>query len=408
MFTLQTFNAFKSRNYRLFFYGQSISLLGTWMQRTAVYWVVYIQTHSAFMLGLSAFATQFPSFLFSLLGGTIADRHNRYKVLLFTQVLSMIQAIILALVILLTEYSVAEILLLSVLLGVINAFDVPARQSLVHSMIENKEDVGNAIALNSTMVNLARLIGPAVSGIVLETMGAGICFMLNALSFMAVIASLLMMKLPAHISQLENKKILADVIEGWQYLRSTPTLGKLVLLLALMSFWVLPYATLLPIVAKEILGGDASTYGYLNSFIGIGALIAAIALASLTSKTYHRRILLFASTILALSLIVFSFTHTLAYAFVLSSVSGFGMMLSVTIVNTLLQTTADAKMRGRIISYFAMAFFGMQPIGALIIGVISHRIGVAHTLLLEGVIALIIAVWFSSFLWKISPTLNAS
>lgn len=408
MFTLQTFNAFKSRNYRLFFYGQSISLLGTWMQRTAVYWVVYIQTHSAFMLGLSAFATQFPSFLFSLLGGTIADRHNRYKVLLFTQVLSMIQAIILALVILLTEYSVAEILLLSVLLGVINAFDVPARQSLVHSMIENKEDVGNAIALNSTMVNLARLIGPAVSGIVLETMGAGICFILNALSFMAVIASLLMMKLPAHISQLENKKILADVIEGWQYLRSTPTLGKLVLLLALMSFWVLPYATLLPIVAKEILGGDASTYGYLNSFIGIGALIAAIALASLTSKTYHRRILLFASTILALSLIVFSFTHTLAYAFVLSSVSGFGMMLSVTIVNTLLQTTADAKMRGRIISYFAMAFFGMQPIGALIIGVISHRIGVAHTLLLEGVIALIIAVWFSSFLWKISPTLNAS
>jgi MFS family permease len=398
MLSLPTFAAFKSRNYRLFFAGQSISLMGTWMQRTAVYWVVYVHTHSAFMLGLSAFATQFPSFLFSLLGGTIADRYNRYNVLLLTQILSMLQAIILALVVLFTQYSVTEILLLSTLLGLINAFDVPARQSLMHVMVENKDDLANAIALNTSMVNLARLIGPAVAGVVLESMGAGICFMLNALSFMAVIASLMMMHLPAHIPQFSNKKILADVAEGWHYLRSTPTLGRLVVLLALMSFWVLPYATLLPIVAKETLGGNASTYGYLNSCIGIGALIAAIFLASMRTREYHKRILLAATTLLATGIVLLSLATTLTFAFIFSGLTGFGMMLTVTIVNTLLQTGSDIQMRGRIISYFAMAFFGMQPIGALLIGVISHRIGVAHTLLLEGVVALFVIAWFAPFL----------
>lgn len=397
---LHTFSAFQSRNYRLFFYGQSVSLMGTWMQRTAVYWVIYVQTHSAFMLGLSAFATQFPSFLFSLLGGTYADRHNRYKVLLFTQILSMLQALSLAAVVLFTHYSVNEILALSVILGIINAFDVPARQSLVYFMVERKEDLGNAIALNSSMVNLARLIGPALSGLILETLGAGVCFSLNALSFMAVIASLLMMKLPSYVPSENKNKMLSDLQEGWHYLRTTPSLAKLVMLLALVSFWVLPYATLLPIVAKEVLQGGASIYGYLNSFVGIGAFVAALLLASLQTTLYHKRLLLGASVLLALGILCLSFTHTLLLALIFSAMAGFGMMLHTTIINTLLQTTSDVRMRGRIISYFAMAFFGMQPIGALLIGTISHLIGVEYTLFLESVVAFIVIAWFSPFLWE--------
>ncbi|WP_442764658.1 MFS transporter, partial [Sulfurospirillum cavolei] len=252
---INTFRAFQSRNYRLFFAGQSISLMGTWMQRTAVYWVVYMQTHSAFMLGLSVFATQFPSFVFSLVGGIVADRYDRYKVLLLTQILSMMQAIILTLVVAFTHYSVTEILLLSTFLGVINAFDLPARQSLVYLLVAKNEDLGNAIALNSSMVNLARLVGPALSGLVLESLGASLCFMLNALSFMAVIASLSMMKLPSYAPPVTEQKLLGDLQEGLRYVRTSPYLFKLILLLALISFCVLPYATLLPIVAKEVLNG---------------------------------------------------------------------------------------------------------------------------------------------------------
>ncbi|MDD3342994.1 MAG: MFS transporter [Sulfurospirillaceae bacterium] len=399
---ISTFRAFQSQNYRLFFAGQSISLMGTWMQRTAILWVVYMQTHSAFMLGLTAFATQFPSFLFSLLGGTIADRYNRYKVLLVTQIASMVQAAILTLVIMFTRYSIAEILILSTILGMINAFDVPARQSLVHFMVNNKEDIGNAIALNSSMVNLARLIGPAVAGIVLETWGAGICFMLNALSFIAVIGSLLMMKLPVYMPMVHTKKMLEDLKDGLHYLKSTPSLGALVLLLCFISFCVLPYATLLPMIAKETLGGTARTYGYLNSFIGIGAFIAAIALASLQNSINLQKVLLIATTILAVGILLLSLTHTLILALLFSGIAGFGMMLHITIINTLLQTTSSSEMRGRVISYFAMAFFGMQPLGALLIGTISHYIGAAETLFLQGCIAIIITAIFSSYLWRVS------
>src|ERR1700761_7712524 len=203
---ITTFNAFKSRNYRLYFTGQSVSLIGTWMQKTAVSWVIYSLTHSKFMLGVALFSSQFPSFLFSLIGGVVSDRYNRYKVLLTTQVASMIQATILAVLIFAGHYAVWEILMLSVLLGLINAFDVPARQSLVYEMIDDKKDLPNALALNSSMVNLSRLIGPAIAGFVLEKFGDGTCFLLNALSFMAVIGSLLLMKLPVYIKQVQHKK----------------------------------------------------------------------------------------------------------------------------------------------------------------------------------------------------------
>ncbi|WP_263832688.1 MFS transporter [Sulfurospirillum oryzae] len=405
---IHTFRAFKSRNYRLFFAGQSISLMGTWMQRTAVYWVIYVQTNSAFILGLSVFASQFPSFLLSLLGGTIADRYNRFKVLLFTQIASMMQAIAMTLVVVFTDYSVLELICLSVLLGIVNAFDVPARQSLVHYMVEQKEDVSNAIALNSTMVNLARLIGPALAGFILETFGAGICFMLNALSFIAVIISLLMMKLPAHIPQARTQKMLADLNDGLRYLKSTPSLGVLVLLLCVMSLLVLPYTTLFPIIAKETLGGDASIYGYLNSFVGVGALSGAILLASLKHTSNLRKLLIIATTLFGLGILLFSLSHTLLFSYLFCIVAGFGMMLHVTIINTLLQTTSDSTMRGRVISYFAMAFFGMQPLGALLIGSISHYLGAAETLLLEGCAALIIIALFLPYLWKATKVTKPS
>ena len=370
------------------------------MQRTAVYWVIYVQTHSAFILGLSVFASQFPSFLLSLLGGTIADRYDRFKVLLLTQIASMIQAVVMTLVVMFTDYSVVELIVLSVMLGIINAFDVPARQSLVHVMVTHKEDVANAIALNSSMVNLARLIGPAFAGLILETFGASICFMLNALSFIAVIASLLLMKLPAYIAQPHTQKVLSDLKDGLRYLKATPSLGVLVLLLALMSLLVLPYTTLFPIIAKETLGGDATIYGYLNSFVGIGAFSGAILLASWRNSSNLRKLLLFATTLFGIGLFCFALSHTLALAFFFCTIAGFGMMLHTTIINTLLQTTSSSEMQGRVISYFAMAFFGMQPIGALLIGTISHYIGASETLLFQGCMALLIIALFSPYLWK--------
>jgi len=219
---LSTFNALHGRNYRLYFYGQFVSLIGTWMQRTAVSWIIYTKTHSTFLLGLTFFAGQFPSFLLGLFGGVVSDRYNRFRVLLTTQFASLLQASILAIIILAGDYEVWELLTLSVFLGCINAFDVPARQSLVYEMVEDKADIPNALALNSSMVNLARLIGPGMAGIVLEKFGAGTCFLLNAASFIAVIISLLRMRLTPYTPGLHDKKVLTELKEGFTYLRQTP------------------------------------------------------------------------------------------------------------------------------------------------------------------------------------------
>lgn len=252
------------------------------------------------------------------------------------------------------------------------------------------------------MVNLARLIGPALAGFILETFGAGICFMLNSLSFIAVIISLLAMKLPAYIPQAHTQKMLADLKDGLRYLKSTPSLGILILLLSLMSLLVLPYTTLFPIIAKEALGGDATIYGYLNSFVGLGALSGAILLASTSNNL--RKLLIIATALFGLGITLFSLSHTLIFSFLFCTLAGFGMMMHVTIINTLLQTTASSEMRGRVISYFAMAFFGMQPLGALLIGTISHYVGAAETLFFEGCIALIIIALFAPYLWRVTNT----
>jgi len=395
---ISTFRAFKSRNYRLYFSGQSISLIGTWMQKTAVSWVIYTLTHSTLMLGVTLFASQFPSFLFSLYGGVVSDRYNRYKVLLTTQLLSLVQAILLAVLVLLKHYEVWEILSLSVVLGVINAFDVPARQSLVYEMIDDKDDLPNALALNSSMVNLSRLIGPGIAGIILEKVGDGACFLLNALSFVAVITSLLMMRLPKYISKPHTKNVFGELKEGYSYIRRTPEILFVIIMLMFISLFVLPYSTLIPFYARDVFHGTASTFGIIDSFIGLGAFSGAIFLASIRPGHNLKKILAINTLVFGAGLVLFSHENHYILALLFSALAGFGMMSQITISNTLLQTTADVKMRGRVISFYAMAFFGMQPLGGLIIGYVSKIIGTKNTMLGEGVIALIIGLVHFMFL----------
>lgn len=387
---ISTFNAFKSRNYRLYFGGQSISLIGTWMQKTAVSWVVYSETHSKFMLGLTLFASLFPSFIFSFIGGVASDRYSRYKLLLTTQIASMIQAVLLTLLIFFRHYSVWEIIALSALLGLINAFDVPARQSLVYEMVDDKADLPNALALNSSMVNLSRLIGPGLAGLALEKFGDDICFGLNAVSFIAVIGSLLMMKLPKYVAKPHTKNVIGELKEGFAYIKKTPSITLILIMLALISLMVLPFSTLIPVYAKDIFKGTASTFGVIDSVIGLGAFSGAIFLASLKPGRNLRKILAINTLIFGVGLILFSHTTYYPIALLFATISGFGMMSQITISNTLIQTTVDPSMRGRVISFYAMAFFGMQPLGGLLVGSISQWIGTPDTVLIEGIIALII------------------
>lgn len=397
---INTFRAFKNRNYTLFFTGQLVSQVGTWMQRTGVSWVVYTMTHSTVMLGLTIFASQFPSFLFSLPGGIVADRFNRHKVLLITQTLSLVQALLLAILVFTNNYAVWQILALSIMLGIVNAFDVPARQPLVNDLIKDKADLPNAIALNSSMVNLAMLVGPALSGLVLVKFGAGICFLSNALSFVAVLISLLIIKLPPYKPAAIKKKISSELSDGFLYLKKTPNIAMVVILLALVSLLVIPYNTVLPVFAKVIFKGNAATFGFINSFIGLGALAGAFFLASLKRATDLKIVLLANLAIFGGSLILFSLTSYFPLAMLFAAMSGFGMMSQSTICITIAQVESTPEMRGRVISYLVMAITGMLPLGSLLVGIISQKIGAPDTLLVQGIIALVIAGFFSRFLRK--------
>lgn len=398
-----TFRAFGNRNYRLFFAGQGISQIGTWMQRTGVSWVVYTMTHSTFMLGLTVFASQFPSFIFSLYGGILADRYNRYKILMWVQYAAMLQAVLLAVLTLTNHYAVWQLLALSVALGVINAFDVPARQPLVHEMISDKADLTNALALNSSMNNLARLLGPALSGIVLVKFGAGICFLLNALSFVAVIFSLRMMKLTPHKKTVVKKNAGSEIAEGFNYLKKTHTIGVIILMFSLVSLLVMPYNTLLPVFAKVIFKGDAATFGYINSFIGLGAIAGTFYLASMKSSTDLKMIVLLNTAMLGVGLIFFSHISQFMPAMVFATLSGFASVNLTTTCITIVQVQTETHMRGRVMSYVALGYFGMLPVGSLLIGVISQHIGTPDTILAEGIISIGIAFLFSKVLRKDKP-----
>ncbi|MBK0370147.1 MFS transporter [Flavobacterium agrisoli] len=397
---ISTFNSFKNRNFRLFFAGQSLSLIGTWMQKTAVSWVIYSITQSKFMLGVSVFATLFPTAVFSIFGGITADRHSRYRILLITQVLSLIQAILMTLaIIFFKQNAVVLIIALSVLLGIINSFDVPARQSLVREMIEDPLDLPNALALNSSMVNLSKLIGPALAGFILEHFGDQISFGLNALSFIPVIISLLYMKLPKYVKKERPKtSITTELKQAFVYLKSNTTINSVIIFTGLMSFFVLPFTTLTPVYAKDIFNGSASTLGILDGIIGFGAFLGAIYLASLKKETNLNLILVRNSLVFGLGLMLFSYMTSFNFAMLFIAIASFGMMAIRTLTNTIIQVNVPNEFRGRVISIYLMVLTSMMPLGSLLVGGISHYIGVQLTVLIQGVIAIIIAFLYYNYL----------
>ena len=394
------FRSFKSRNFALFFAGQSISQIGTWMQRTAVIWVIYSHTHSAAMIGLAVFVQQFPSFLLSLIGGVVADRISRYKILIITQAASMVQAAMLALLVISGHYLIWQVFALSFLLGVINAFDVPARQPLIHEMIDDKADLANAISLNSAMVNLARLIGPALSGLILQRYGAGVSFALNAISFIAVIVSLLLMKLPKPKITKVPQKILEELKDGLRYLQDTPAIRTLILLQMSLSLFILPYDTLEPVFAKVIFHGNATTYGFVSGCIGLGALVASFILASLDKKVNLRAVLLISVMVLGTGLILFSRMGNYIAAMPFALILGLGSITPMSTSITVIQMEAATAMRGRVMSYVAVAYFGMLPLGSLMISSLSQKFGAPATMLTQGLGAVAISAVFYKYLMK--------
>ncbi len=397
---LSVFRAFRSRNYLLYFIGRAVSQFGTWMQRTAVIWVVYSITHSAFMTGVTIFAEQFPSFLFSFAGGVAADRYDRYRIIRITQITSMIQAILLALLVYTGHTVVWEILALSVLLGIINAFDVPARQSLIHVVVADPSDLPNAVSLTTATASLAMLLGPALAGIVLSAWGAPVCFLINAASFGGVIVSLILMKLPAYQPKKSGKTMLGEFSEGIVYVRKTPVIGQIILMVAIASLLVMPYNTVLPVFAKVIFKGGASTFGYITSFVGVGAVLGTIFLAS-RKPDAHLKGLLFISTILmGVGLICFALIKNFPLAMLFAVLTGFGGMTQFTVCNIIVQSESEPHMRGRAIGILLMAIFGMLPLGSLLVGGVSQRIGAPVTVLGEGIISIVLALVFIKFLTK--------
>lgn len=395
------FRSLKSRNFKFYFAGQSISLIGTWMQRLAVSWLVYDVTHSAFLLGLVMFAGQIPALLLSPYGGAVTDRHSRYKILLFTQFASMVQAGLLALMILGGYYSTTGIILLSIMLGCINAFDIPSRQSLMIELIDDKKDLPNAIALNSSMVNMARLIGPVVGGFLITWVGEGMCFLINSISFVFVISSLLAIKIKPREVEKTDDSVWKGLQEGYRYLQTKPDLQLMILLMACISFSLMPVVTLLPIFAKDVFNGDASTLSYLEGAIGLGALGGAIFLAGAKKLKNLSKIIVLSIFMFAGSLMLFSFTPWLGLALFFILISGIGQMIQISGSNSFIQTHVDDKMRGRVISYFAMAFQGMLPIGSFLAGYAANHIGAPKTLMIQSLVGLITAVIFYFLLKKV-------
>src|ERR1700722_1209446 len=321
---LSLFRAFRSRNYLLYFIGRAVTQFGTWMQRTAVIWVIYSITHSAFLIGVTIFAEQFPAFLFSFAGGVVADRYDRFRIIRITQVLSMIQAVSLALLVYTGHTVVWEILTLSVILGIINAFDLPARQSLVHVVVADPSDLPNAVSLTTATASLAQLLGPALAGIVLVAWGAPVCFLINAASFGGVMVSLILMKLTALQPKKSGKTMLGEFSEGFDYVRKTPAIGQIILMVAIASLLVMPYNTVLPVFAKVIFKGGAATFGYIQSFVGVGALLGTIFLASRQPDAPLKRILFFSTILMGIGLICFALIRNFPVAMLFAIMTGFG------------------------------------------------------------------------------------
>jgi len=396
------FRSLKYRNFKLFFYGQSISLVGTWMQKTAVSWLVYRLTGSALLLGLVGFMSLIPSLILSPYAGSLIDRHNRYKILLITQIVSMAQAGALAAIIFFKYYNIPCIIFLSLVQGLINAFDVTCRQSLMIDMVEDKDDLPNAIALNSTMSNLARIIGPALAGIILSTFGEDFCFLGNFISYVPVLICLLLMKLNLSVIIPTKKSIWVELEEGFKYVSGDKDLSSMIIMIGISSMFVIPFNTLMPIFAKDLFAGNASTFSWFESAAGLGSVISAMYLANLKSSKSLMRITVIASGIFGLSLILLSYSGLLPIALVFMTFSGLGMMAQTSSINTYIQTHAIPEMRGRAISYYIMAYQGMIPIGSLLIGWTANALGPRLAVCVAGMIGLLATGMFVLYKTKCS------
>jgi MFS family permease len=377
------FRALRHRNYRLFFCGQIVSLIGTWMQNIAQAWLVYRLTKSSLLLGLVGFAGQIPVFLFATVGGVFADRHSRHRTVIATQTASLILAFIFAALTLLEHIRVWEIMLLAGLLGLVNAFDIPARQAFIIEMVI-PEDLINAIALNSAMFNGARILGPAVAGITVAAIGEGWCFFANGVSYIAVIAGLLLMHVTPRARDARAGSGLKNILAGFRFVVHTGPIRALLLLLGLVSVTGMPYAVLMPIFADKVLHAGARGLGVLMGSTGVGALAATLVMASRREVRGLGRWIIYASSGFGASLILFSFSRSYPLSILLLLPAGFSMLIQMSSSNTLIQSMVPDALRGRVMAVYSMMFMGMAPFGALLAGAVARGLGAAITVALGG------------------------
>jgi MFS family permease len=394
--------ALRHRNFRLFFGGQSISLIGTWMTRVATSWLVYRLTKSSLVLGTVSFTGQIPTFLFAPFAGVIVDRIDRRKVLVWTQALAMIQSLALAWLTLAHRITIAEVVALSAMQGLINAFDMPGRQSFMVKMVEDRADLSNAIAINSSMVNTARLIGPSLAGMLIAVSNEGWCFLVDGVSYIAVIASLLMMRLPKTNDARKATSMVTELREGWTYVSGFAPIRTILSLFALLSLMGWPFMVLMPIFAAQVLHGGPHTLGFLMGAVGVGSLASALALVMRRSVRGLARMIPIAACVFGVGLICFGLSTSLWLSLPLMLVTGFGMMQGLTSRNTIIQTLVDENMRGRVMSYYTMAFVGMAPFGSLLAGALAHAIGAPRTVIVSGIACILGGLWF----WSRLPQLR--
>ena len=388
--------ALASRNYRLFFSGQSVSLVGTWITRVATSWLVYRITGSVLLLGIVGFCGQIPTLLLAPFAGVLVDRWDRHRILVITQALSLLQSVALAALTLAGAITVTHILLLQLAQGIINAFDTPARQAFVSEIVEDRSDLPNAIALNSSMVNGSRIIGPSIGGLVIAAVGEGWCFALDAVSYVAVIASLRAMRVTPRILPSRTTRLRDELATGYRYASGFAPVRSALLLLSLVSVTGMPYSVLMPAMSASVLHGGPHTLGFLMTASGAGALAGALYLASRRSVLGLGRAMALAAMTLGAGLVAFSLSRTLWLSLVLLPLVGAGMMITMAATNTVIQTIVTDDLRGRVMAFYTMAFLGTAPIGSLVAGLAADRIGPQSTILFGGLSCVVAGGWFAA------------
>jgi len=388
--------ALQHRNFRLFFGGQSISLVGTWITRVATSWLVYRLTGSELLLGVAGFAGQIPTLIITPFAGVLVDRHDRRRILLVTQACSLLQSALLAVLTFTNIITVRQIIWLQVVQGVINSFDTPARQAFVSEMVEDRRDLPNAIALNSSMVNGTRIIGPSIGGLLIAGFGEAWCFTIDAVSYLAVIASIVAMRVaPRARHEAGEMHLLDELHHGWKYVFHSVPIRSALLLVAIVSTAGTPYTVLMPAIAAQVLHGGPNTLGLLMTATGVGALGGALYLAQRESVVGLGRIIMWASAVFGIGLIIFSQTTSLWFACVVLALAGCGFMIHLAATNTVLQTIVEERLRGRVMSFYTMAFFGTVPIGSLLGGIMADRYGAMNTVMATGAVCLAGSAWFA-------------